>query len=120
MIKEVVGIKVYNVWLDMIKRLVPNGRTHRLSVIISGMLQYASEISHEKESPKAKKLTDLFEAVSDYSDDENIDPAIEITEKLLDDAGVSYKRKSSRGDSYSIAEEAVREFLAWENMPWES
>ena len=120
MIKEVVGTKVYNVWIDMIRRLAPSGRTHRLSVLIGGMLQYALEISHEKENPKAKKLSDLFEVVSEYSDDEDIEPVIEITEKLLDDAGVSYKRKSSRGDSYSIAEEAVREFLAWENMPWES
>lgn len=120
MIKEVVGAKVYNVWLDMIRRLVPGGRTHRLSVVIAGMLQYALEISHEKESSKAKKLSNLFESVFEYCDEDDIDPAIEITEKLFKDAGVNYNRTSSRGDSYSIAEDAVREFLAWENMPWES
>lgn len=122
MIKKVVGLKVYNVWLDMIRRLVPGGRTHRLSVVIAGMLQYALEVSHEKEASnaKAKKLSDLFESVFDYYDDNDIDPAIELAEKLLMDAGVNYERMNSRGDSYSIAEEAVREFLVWENMPWKS
>ena len=122
MIKAVVGAKVYDVWLDMIRRLVPGGRTHRISVVVAGMLQYALEISHEKEdsNAKAKKLSELFELVFDYYDDGDIDPAIELAEKLFMDADANYERVSSKGDSYSIAEEAVREFLAWENMPWES
>ena len=122
MIKEVVGVKVYNVWLDMIRRLVPGGRTHRLSVVVAGMLQYALEISHEKEdsNAKAKKLAKLFESVCEYYDDGDIDPAIELAEDLFMDAGVNHERVSSRGESYSLAEEAVREFLAWGNMPWES
>ncbi len=122
MIKAVVGVKVYDVWVDMIRRLVSGGRTHRISVVVAGMLQYALEISHEKEgsNAKAKKLSELFESVFDYYDDGDIDPAIELTEELFMDADVNYERVSSKGDSYSIAEEAVREFLAWENMPWES
>lgn len=117
-----VGVKVYNVWLDMIRRLVPGGRTHRLSVVIAGMLQYALEVSHDKEASNenARKLSNLFQSVIDFTDDDDIDPAIELAEKLLMDAGVNYERVSSRGDSYSIAEEAVHEFLVWENMPWES
>ena len=120
MIKEVVGVKVYNVWLDMIKRLVPGGRTHRLSVVIAGMLQYASEISQENQSSRAKKLSEIVVSAFECCDEDDIDPLIEVTEKFLEDSGVHYKRTSSRGDSYSIAEEAVREFLVWENMPWES
>lgn len=122
MIKPVVGAKVYDVWLDMIRRLVPGGRTHRISVVVAGMLQYTLEISHEKEgsNAKAKKLSELFESVFDYYDEGDIDPAIELAVKLFMDADVNYERVSSKGDSYSIAEEAVREFLAWENMPWES
>ena len=121
MIKAVVGQKVYNVWLDMLRRLVPGGRTHRLSVVVAGMLQYALEVSQEKEetSAKAKKLSDLFESVFEYSGEEDIEPAIEITEQLFVDAGVSADRANRRGESYSIAEEAVHEFLRWENMPWE-
>ena len=121
MIKAVVGQKVYNVWLDMLRRLVPGGRTHRLSVVVAGMLQYALEVSQEKEesSAKAKKLADLFESVFEYSDEEDMEPAIEITEQLFIDAGVTADRANRRGESYSIAEEAVHEFLRWESMPWE-
>lgn len=48
MIKDVVGVKIYNVWIDMLKRLVPNGRTHRLSVVVGGMLQFTYEVASEK------------------------------------------------------------------------
>lgn len=121
MIKDVVGAKAYNVWLDMLRHLVPGGRTHRLSVMVAGMLQYASEIAYEKadKNPKAKKLRELFENVYEYCDDSDIRPAVDIAEELFRNAGVNHSRTSSRGDSYSIAEDAVREFLAWENMPWE-
>jgi hypothetical protein len=121
MIKEVVGSKMYNVWLDMLKRLVPGGRTHRLAVVVAGMLQYTLIISHEKEetNAKAKTMSDLFDSVFEFYNDGDLEPAIELVEKLFIDAGVNYARVNSRGDSYSIAEEAVHEFLAWENMPWE-
>jgi len=122
MIKDVVGIKTYNVWVDMLKRLVPNGRTHRLSVIIGGMLQFVYEIAFEKaeSNSKARKLYDHFQAAYECSDEEYVDELIDIVENLFKDAGVEYYRHSSRGESYSIAEEAVNEFLRWKNMPWES
>lgn len=44
-LKEVVGNEVYNVWLKMHKKLVPDGRTHRLSVLVASMLAYASSIA---------------------------------------------------------------------------
>ena len=122
MIKNVVGAKVYNVWVDMLKRLVPHGRTHRLSVVVGGMLQYAYEMASEKaeSNSNAKKLYDNFQAAYECSDEEYVDEIIDIIEKLFEDAGVRYNRHSSRGESYSIAEEAAYEFLRWENMPWES
>ena len=117
MMKAVVGAKIYNVWLDMLKSLVPHGRTHRLSVLVAGMLQYAQEVAHKKaeSNSKARKLAESFEG----SDDENLAKIIEIVENLFEDAGVRYKRKSRKGESYSIAEDAAYEFLNWENMPWE-
>lgn len=122
MIKEVVGAKVYNVWLDMLKYLVPNGRTHRLSAMVGGMFQYSLEIAKKKEASNtnAKKLIEIFESVFDYYDENDLDPIVEIAEKLFEDADVNSERTNRRGDYYSIAEEAVREFLNWENMPWDS
>ena len=121
MMKEVVGAKIYNVWLDMLKSLIPHGRTHRLSVLVAGMLQYAQEVAYKKaeSNSKARKLAESFESAFESSDEEYLDKIIEIVENLFEDAGVRYKRKNRKGESYSIAEEAAYEFLNWENMPWE-
>jgi len=32
---------------------------------------------------------------------------------------VNWKRTNARGESYSIAEESMEEFLRWNFMPWE-
>ena len=40
-------------------------------------------------------------------------------EKRDDDAGVEYRRTNSRGDPYSIVEEAYEEYIRWFDMPWE-
>lgn len=114
--------KVYGTWMDMLKRLVPHGRTHRLSVVIAGMLQYAQVIAHEKaeSNNKAKQLSAIFEESDEDDMDEDNQGLLTLAESLLTDAGVKYQRTSSRGQNYSIAEEAVHEFLHWEDMPWES
>ena len=86
------------------------------------MLQFALKISQENKDKhsKAQNLFDLFESVIEDFDEDDIDFVREITEQLFLDAGVNYERVNHKGDSYSIAEEAVREFLIWENMPWKS
>jgi hypothetical protein len=47
----------------------------------------------------------------------------EIIFDLIDEvcrkAGLRNLRESSRGDSYSIAENTIAEYTAWYNMPWE-
>ena len=122
MIEAVVGKEVYKVWIEMLNRLVPNGRTHRLSVLIGGMLQYAQEIAYEKSktNSRARELYQSFESDFENYVDGNITELLALTESLLDDAKVTYKRISSRGSEYNIAEEAVYQFLHWEDMPWES
>ena len=121
MMKEVVGAKVYNTWLDMLKRLVPYGRTHRLSVVIAGMLQYAQDVAHEKAetSSNANKLSVLFEEANEGYMDDDIRGLLNLIKTLFKDAGVRYRRTNSRGQGYSIAEEAAHEFMHWEDMPWE-
>ena len=121
-IEAVVGTKIYSTWIDMLKKLVPHGRTHRISVVIASMLQYAHTIAYEKQnsSPEARKLLDMFDYAYDNYMEGNITEILSLTESLLKDANVKFKRVSSRGDVYSIAEEAVYHYLHWENMPWES
>jgi F0F1-type ATP synthase delta subunit len=121
MIKDVVGSKNYSVWLEMLKRLVPNGRTHRLSVVIASMLQVAYEIAQEREesNAKARQLSSIFESACEHDEENGIEPLLKITEQLFKDAGVGFKRVNRKGHGYSIAEEAVHQFMNWDAMPWE-
>ena len=121
MIKDVVGSKNYSVWLEMLKRLVPNGRTHRLSVVVASMLQLSYEIAQEREesNAKARQLFSIFESASEHDEENGIEPLLKITEQVFKDAGVGFKRVNRKGQGYSIAEEAVYQFLDWDAMPWE-
>jgi len=121
LLKATVGAKIYGVWLDMLQTLVPGGRTHRLAVLVAGMLHYAYALSLSKKAKqtKARHLVDLFESALEGQDEDDLQAVVELVEKLFDDAGVAYQRRSRRSGSYSIAAEAVNEFITWKNMSWE-
>ena len=105
----------------MLKRLVPGGRTHRLSVVAASMLQIAYEMALEKEktNAKAKRVAEIFANACECEEESEMAPLINLTEKLFKDAGVSFGRANRKGVGYSIAEEAVQQFLHWDDMPWE-
>src|SRR3989337_2039494 len=94
MIRDVVGSKNYNVWMEMLRRLVPHGRTHRLSVVVASMLQVAYEIAQDKEgsNSKARQLFSIFESAYEHDDENGIKPLLEITEQVFKDAKVGFKR----------------------------
>ncbi len=116
-LEQVVGQPVYSVWVDMLRRLVPDGRTHRLATTIAAMLQYTAEQSGDEpeEGTVAYALALAYDA--DYDGAE--EALLPIVEKLFDDAKVKFRRTSAAGEHYSIAQEAVHEFVDWFNMPWE-
>src|SRR5437773_1747408 len=105
-LKVVVSEQVYSVWLDMLRRLVPEGRTHRLAPTIAAMLQYATDIASEKYGDDVEEgsVASRLRAAYDSNDEELLLPFVQ---KLFDDAGVQYKRRSKAGVDYSVAEEAV-------------
>lgn len=121
-LQDVVGKETYDVWVDMLRELVPDGRTHRLSVVVAGMLEYAvgksALIKHrnEEEHSVAMSLIDASEA--GYP--EHIKGLIhDVVDRLFKDAGVEYERVSKRGDHYSIADEIYNEFSSWYDYPWD-
>lgn len=120
-LKEVVGAKVYGVWVDMLQELVPWGRTHRLALMVAGMLQYASALAAkhkdvEIEETVAWKLV----AATETSDPEEVQELLlGLVHQLFKDAKVKSARTSAKGDPYSIAEDAIDEYVRWEDMPWE-
>jgi len=122
MIQAVVGKKIYSVWLDMLSRMVPMERTHRLSVVLASMLQYTQELAYEKSAnnAKARQLAEIFEYSHEKYMEGDTSDLVNLAESILKDANVKFKRKSSRGHGYSIADEAVNHYLHWDDLPWES
>ncbi len=122
-LREIVGDQIYTIWVDMLRRLVPYGRTHRLATAIAAMLRYASVIAYEKygddpeEGSVADSLVIASEEVDYYLAEELLLP---VVEKLFEDAQIKSKRVNRRGNEYSIAEFAISEFVYWYSMPWES
>lgn len=115
-LEDAVDKQVYETWISMLKELVPGGRTHRLAVVVASMLQYASR----QNTRKGKAVAELLQAAEedgDYGD--TADSVAKLVEGLFKDAKVKSKRTSSRGQSYSIIDDAIEEFVAWHNRPWE-
>ena len=120
-LQDEVGEEIYSVWVDMLRELVPEGRTHRLSVVIARMLEYAVEkaekIKHRNEEEHSVAMSLIDAAESGYPD--GIKELIhDVVDRLFKDAGVSYERVSKRGEHYSIADEAYNEFASWFDYPW--
>ena len=125
-LKDVVGKKTYRVWTDMLRELVPGGRTHRLAPIVAAMLQYSVKLALEQCDGQPAKAEEGSTAYSllvaeECHEMERVLSEIEdVTKRLFDDAGVSYERYNARGDQYSIIEQACFDFINWYEMPWNS
>ena len=120
-LRNIVGDTVYEVWLKMLKELVPDGRTHRLSVLVASMLAYASGaawsrgVSDDEGDPGCRLL-----AASEGMDDEQAFRLLKpMLTRLFEDGKVKHERVSRRGERYSILWEATIEFCRWHNYRWE-
>ena len=119
---EVVGADTYEVWVRMVRELIPDGRTHRLAVMLAGMLQYAvvmAAAKSAKETDGRSLAASLLEA-SEASDPSEVEDLIHVAVvQLFKYAKVRFERTSDRGVKYSLAEQAYEEFIHWHDMPWE-
>jgi len=118
-LREIVGVEVYDVWVKMLKGLVPDGRTHRLSVLVASMLAYASACSRRNLDDETDPGYPLAVAAEGADDDEAFRLLKPMLTQLFKDAKVKHERVSSRGERYSILWEATIEFCRWHNRPWE-
>ena len=122
-LQTVVGQETYDVWTRMLHGLVPDGRTHRLAPMIAGMLHYAVSVVLEKygTDPERDSVAHALLVASEANHpDEAADSLSDIIEQLFKDARVQYTRTSSRGEEYSIVEQAIYEFVEWYSIPWEA
>jgi hypothetical protein len=119
--RGVVGADTYEAWVRMLRKLVPDGRTHRLAVMLAGMLQYAAAMadSREDEEDEGSLAASLIEA-TEVSDPSEVEDLIhDAVVQLFKDAKVRFERTNARGDKYSLAEDGYEEFIHWFDMPWE-
>lgn len=119
---DVVGEDIYAVWVRMLKVLVPHGRTHRLSVMLASMLQYAASVAEPNQDEEAddRSLAASLTQATEVGDPSEVAELIhDAVVQLFKDAKVPFERTSARGTRYSIAEEAYAEFIHWYDMPWE-
>jgi hypothetical protein len=120
-LQDVVGKETYTVWVDMLRELVPDGRTHRLSIVIAGMLHYASVLAEklDEDGLEEDSVTLSLINANEMGSDEIKDELHDVVKELFKDAGVTFDRVSKRGDSYSIADEAYNEFVSWFDYLWD-
>src|SRR3990172_9605792 len=117
-LQDVVGQETYSVWINMLRSLVPDGRTHRLAPLVAGMLQYALTIAGE-EAGDDSVAQSLIESAEAFEPEEVKRLLHDVVARLFKDAGVSYKRTSASGEDYSIADSVYYEYIHWFDMPWE-
>lgn len=118
---SLVGHEVYDTWTAMLSELVPWGRTQRLSVLVAGMLQYATSLASDSEdSEEEGSVAWRLLCATETSDTRQVEGLLfEIAGQLFRDAGVEHYRTNYSGTPYSIIEEAIEEYVRWEDMPWE-
>jgi hypothetical protein len=120
-LQDVVGKETYVVWVDMLRELVPDGRTHRLSVLLAGMLQYALAIAEELDEDEVEEDSVALSLINanEMGPDEIKDELHDAVKRLFKDAGVTFDRVSKRGEHYSIVDEVYNEFASWFDYPWD-
>ncbi len=116
---EIVGNATYQVWTDMLAALGPDGRTHRIAPLVAGMLTYAALCGQDLSAEKSN-LVEAFMQMDEAHDADSVPRAlIDATMRLFYDAGVATERTNSRGNQYSVLDNALEEFIHWYDMPWE-
>lgn len=130
-LEKLVGTEVYSTWVQMLKRLVPGGRTERLSVLVAAMLQYAAQSSAANRknnaawqllqgAPYDPEMDGDDDEFDDYRMSEDDGEAIlPLIHALFKESGVKWRRTNAKGQAYSIAEETLNQFQRWDFMPWE-
>jgi hypothetical protein len=120
--KKIIGNQSYSIFLSLLKEIGSDARTHRISVVIAAMLRFALNKldSDWEKGTLCEALVALNEEPSLAAEEsEEYELVYELIDELCREAGLSNRRESARGDSYTIAESAIAEYTAWYNMPWE-
>lgn len=121
-LKDIIGNEQYSSFLELLKEIGPDARTHRISVVIASILRFAVNKlppdCDEGTLSQALIILDEEPYLADEQPDE-YELVYSVIGSICTEAGMQNERQSSRGDGYSIADNAIMEYTAWYNMPWE-
>lgn len=121
-LSSVVSAQTYAVWLEMLRSLVPDGRTHRLSIVVAGMLRHAVTVAVARfgeDAPERSAAASLIRATEEDDPEQVADQIADLAERPFRDAKVPWRRANARGDEYSILDSSIQEFASWYAMPWD-
>ncbi len=121
--KEIIGEQHFLSFLAFLKKIGPDARTHRISIVIASLLRFAVKQlpPHCEEGTLSDALITLNEEpylAQEQSDEFEL--VFGLVDGLCNEAGILNGRESVQGENYSIAENAILEYAAWYNMPWEN
>jgi len=116
--KQLIGKKDYEVFLKLLREIGPDSRTHRISVLIAGMLRYAL---HQITDYEVGSLEEALIVIDEdpYSNKNEEEVILELVDEICEEVGMRNHRISSRGVEYSIGENVLEEYRKWHFMPWE-
>ncbi len=117
--RQTIGEELFDSFLKLLSEIGPDSRTHRISVVIAGILRFALGKTTDdcEKGSLAEALVVLDE--EPYSDGEEHSRVTELIDQMCQKAGMTNYRATTRGSEYSIAENAIAEYCRWYNMPWE-
>ena len=116
--KQLIGKREYEVFLKLFREIGPDSRTHRISLVMAGMLRYAlHQISEYEEGSLEEALIVVDE--DPYASENEAEVILELVDEICKEAGMRNHRIASRGTEYSIGENVLEEYCRWYAMPWE-
>lgn len=118
--KRIIGEEHYDLFLKLLKEIGPDSRTHRICVVVVGILRFA--LSRIADDYEKTSLAEVLIVVDEepYSDGEEYHILMELIDEICQEAGMGNYRTTSRGVEYSISENTISEYCRWYNMPWEA
>jgi hypothetical protein len=105
----------------MLREIFPDGRTHRLSVVVAAMLHYATGIAGKLDEETLEEGSVALSLINanEGGPDEVKRELHDAVKRLFQEAGVTFDRVSKRGEPYSIADEVYSEYCRWYDYPWD-
>jgi len=120
--KEIIGSQEFESIFALLKDIGPDARTHRISVVIASILRFAvNQLPADCEDGSLAQALIMIDQepylAHEQSDEYGL--LFDFIDSLCKAVGMLNQRESARGGDYSIAENAILEYAAWYNMPWE-